>query len=142
MNREDKQDILEAIARYSHTIDSGDTEGWADVFSDDGVFEIYNPGETAAAVRAEGGDALKGFMKGVIDSIGDGQVRHFQTGTIFLDSTDGVIKTRTMLSATLRAPGTNDLSLVQTGIYDDTWQRTAGGWKLKHRAFHGDTPTG
>jgi len=48
---QDYEEIRQLYARYAHTIDTGDAEGWADVFTADGVFG-----------NAQGRDALIEFV--------------------------------------------------------------------------------
>ncbi len=38
---EAERDILDTCYRYSHTIDYGPPEAWAEVFTEDGVFDVY-----------------------------------------------------------------------------------------------------
>ena len=51
MSIEDKLAIQEIIAQYSYTYDSQDAEGFAQLFVEDGVFEVFVPGKTTASVR-------------------------------------------------------------------------------------------
>ena len=37
MNVEDRLDILQKIAEYAYTFDGKDAEGWANLFTEDGV---------------------------------------------------------------------------------------------------------
>ncbi len=61
---EAERDILRNMYRYGHTIDVGDSEGWADCFTADGIFatkgrdeEIYAP------YQIEGRAALADFVE-------------------------------------------------------------------------------
>ncbi|MSQ26432.1 MAG: nuclear transport factor 2 family protein [Dehalococcoidia bacterium] len=38
---EDERDIGDVFSRYSHTIDYGRQEEWADCFTEDGVFDVF-----------------------------------------------------------------------------------------------------
>ena len=38
LTSQDHDEIRQLYARYAHTIDTGDAEGWADTFTVDGVF--------------------------------------------------------------------------------------------------------
>ena len=51
MSIEDKLAIQEIIAQYSYTYDSQDAEGFAQLFVEDGVFEVFVPGKPTASVR-------------------------------------------------------------------------------------------
>ena len=51
MNTEDKLAIQQAIANYSYTFDSGDAEGWANIFTEDGVWEFFAGGVPTPTTR-------------------------------------------------------------------------------------------
>lgn len=44
LSADDKIEIQELVARYNRAVDSGDAQGWADTFTDDGVFESMRVG--------------------------------------------------------------------------------------------------
>jgi hypothetical protein len=50
MSLEDKLAIHEMIAQYSYAYDSKDDDGFAQVFVENGVFEIFVPGKTMPVV--------------------------------------------------------------------------------------------
>jgi hypothetical protein len=58
MSIEDKLAIQEIIVQYSYTYDSQDAEGFAQLFVEDGVFEVFVPGKTAASVRIQSRTAI------------------------------------------------------------------------------------
>ena len=45
---EARLDIADLFSRYCHRVDNGDSDGWAALFTADGVFEVPN------AIRLEG----------------------------------------------------------------------------------------
>jgi len=53
MSIEEKLAIHEMIAQYSYTYDASDPEGFAQVFAEDSVFEIFVPGKTTPSVRLQ-----------------------------------------------------------------------------------------
>jgi uncharacterized protein (TIGR02246 family) len=59
-NLEARSEVADALARYSHAIDYGDAEGWADVFTPDGVFDTIDRDDTQLRV-IEGRAALRDF---------------------------------------------------------------------------------
>jgi SnoaL-like domain len=62
MSIEDKLAIHEVIAQYSYTYDGKDAEGFAQLFVDDGVFEVLFRGQTHRfdPTQIEGGDSQVG----------------------------------------------------------------------------------
>jgi 3-phenylpropionate/cinnamic acid dioxygenase small subunit len=60
---EAERDILHNMYRYAHTIDVGDSEGWADCFTADGAFQTRGAREEIyAPYRIEGRAALVDFV--------------------------------------------------------------------------------
>ena len=55
---EDRDEILQLLYRYNHAIDSGDAEGWADTFTEDGSLD-------AAGQLISGREALVEFASSV-----------------------------------------------------------------------------
>ena len=108
-------EIQQLLARYAVTITRGDIDGLLAVFTPDGTYsafgEVYPLEEFPALVAA----APKGL---------------FLTGTAAVDL-DGDT-----------AAGTQPLAFIdhathemRIGYYDDTYRRTADGWRLRTRAM-------
>jgi hypothetical protein len=77
MTLEDRFAILEAIATYSYACDSDDADGWASVFTDDGVWESRRRGEPEPRTRLVGRVALCGWINRFSREEGDvSQARH------------------------------------------------------------------
>lgn len=89
MNVEDKLAIQEMIAEYSYTYDARDAEGFAQVFAEDGVFEIYVPGATSPAVRLQSRQEIHDWAaRRMEDRHGRFTSRHFQSGIRFDELTN------------------------------------------------------
>jgi hypothetical protein len=71
----DKIEILEIFSRYCHAVDHGDGDGWAGLFTLDGVFEVVG------AVRLEGTAQLGSMPAGVTEQ-GGGKWRHQVTSVV------------------------------------------------------------
>jgi uncharacterized protein (TIGR02246 family) len=65
----DRIEIEELLARYCHRVDHGDAEGWANLFTPDGSFEV--PG----AMTLNGTEQLRN-MPGIVAQQGGGKWRH------------------------------------------------------------------
>jgi hypothetical protein len=60
MSLEDKLTIQEAIAQYSYTYDAQDAEGFAALFTEDAVWELFAAGATHPTIRLESRAAIHG----------------------------------------------------------------------------------
>ena len=59
MSVEDKLAIQEVIARYSYAYDSRDADAFAQLFVEDGIFEVIVPGESRPTVRLSSRAAIR-----------------------------------------------------------------------------------
>jgi ketosteroid isomerase-like protein len=112
---EDRDEILQLMYRYNHAADSGDTEAYADTFTDDGVFDFRGSEVT-------GRENLKGLMAGVSGT------RHVTANPVI--EVDG--DTATLRAYVLVFRGT---TLSRVGDYDDELVRTPAGWRFSRRRF-------
>jgi uncharacterized protein (TIGR02246 family) len=143
MSIEDKLAIHEMIARYSYTYDSMDASGFAEVFADDGVFEIFVPGATTPAVRLQSRQEIHEWagprLRERAERFTD---RHYQSGILFDDVTEEEARLRVMVLVTRQAsPDTRPYANL-TGVYHDVWRKTPDGWRLAHRAAYLDRDPG
>ena len=53
--------ITEQLGRYCLTFDSHDADGWAAIFTDDGVFEVRLPPNPDPIFQARGAEQLRAF---------------------------------------------------------------------------------
>ena len=60
MSLEDKLAIQEVIAQYSYTYDAQDAEGFAALFTEDAVWELFAAGSTRPTIRLESRAAILG----------------------------------------------------------------------------------
>lgn len=139
MSADDKLAIHETIARYSYTYDGLDADGYAGVFTNDGVFEVFLPGQTSPAVRIESRMAIREWAARRLQKRrGRFGSRHYQSGTVFDELTANSAQTRTMVLVTHQHAGEPTPRIAHTGVYLDEWRRTDEGWRIAHRAAHLD----
>ena len=62
MSLADKMDILEVIARYAHTYDGRDADGFAQLFTEGGFFEVIPSGGSQPELRLESRAAIHGWV--------------------------------------------------------------------------------
>lgn len=115
MSTDDLMEIQQLLARYAVTITQGDIDGLVGVFTTDGTYsafgDTYPLDEFPALVEA----APKGL---------------FLTGTPLIElSGDTATGTQTLCFVD---HATHDMRI---GYYNDTYVRTAEGWRLRTRAM-------
>ena len=117
---EDRDEILQLLYRYNHAIDGGDARGWAETFTEDGVFDV------AGGVRT-GRDALLEFASSVHGT------RHMVLNPLIDVAGDAA-----SVRASLVVFHGKELSTI--GSYDDQLVRTPAGWRFAKRVFTPDPP--
>ena len=115
MSTDDLVEIQQLLARYAVTITRGDIDGLLAVFTADGAYSAF--GDTFGLDQFP--ELVAAAPKGL-----------FLTGTAAVEVSGDT------------ATGTQPLCFVdqsthelRIGYYNDTYQRTAGGWRLRTRAM-------
>jgi SnoaL-like domain len=143
MSIEEKLAIHEMIAKYSYTYDGRDAEGFAQVFVEDGVFEIFGPGNTIPRVRLQSRTEIRTWAAQRLQGrVGRFTSRHYQSGTVFDELTSDSALTRTMVLVTHQGVTEAAPRPTDSGVYHDQWRKTHEGWRLAHRAAHVDRDPG
>ena len=119
LTSEDKVEITELAARYNRAIDSGDAEGWAMTFTEDGVFE-------SSQGKAQGREALVRYVEDGAKQRATSQRRHWNNN--FVIEGDGDSAT---LTCYLLLMSGNEVA--GRGSYDDVLRRVDGAWRFAHR---------
>lgn len=141
MGTEDRLEILQRIAAYSYTFDGKDSEGWANLFAEDGVWDCIIKEQEAPIEHLVGRDAIHAWAVKRHKTIPDTyRSYHHQSGTIFDVLESGSAHTRTMLILTGHDPTTEDpvrnaAQVTGTGVYHDEWVKTSGEWLIKKRTL-------
>ena len=141
MNLEDRLDILQKIAEYSYTFDGKDAEGWAALFTEDGVWDSIFKEQETPTEHLVGRKAIREWASNRHKIIPDTyRSFHHQSGTIFDELTGDAARTRTMVILTGHdMSGDYDPAktarITITGIYHDDWVKTPAGWRIKKRVL-------
>jgi uncharacterized protein (TIGR02246 family) len=139
MSIEDRLAIHEIIARYSHTYDAQDAEGFAELFVEDGVFEIFVSGKSGPTVRLQSRTEIREWASRRLKArSGRFSSRHHQSGILFDELTSDSARTRTVVLVTHQGVADVAPRPVVSGVYHDRWRRTPTGWRLAHRSAHVD----
>jgi uncharacterized protein (TIGR02246 family) len=140
MTLEDKLAIKEVIAQYSYTYDAQDAEGFAALFTEDAVWELFAGGATQPSIRLESRAAIHAWaMQRLHKRRGRFISRHYQSNTLFETLTAESAQTRTMVLVTHQDVTEAAPHLTASGAYHDQWRKTPDGWRLAHRRLHHDT---
>jgi len=125
-----RQAIEDVFARYAHTADGYDAEGWVDCFTEDGIFEVETDGNR---IQFVGRQALAGFIHAHIRLLPG--TRHVMTNHL-VDIDDDNATHRCTLAGMLSRP--EKVYTFISGWYESTLEKVAGQWKIKHRIVHVD----
>lgn len=118
----DRSLILDLTARYNRAFDSGDAEGYADLFTADGVMEVEG------GPRFEGRDALAAMCANT-----QAAIRHVTTDPVVTVDGDTAVQEVTLLVVARPAAGQHGSTLQSSGRYVDDLVRTAEGWRFARR---------
>jgi hypothetical protein len=115
---EDRDEILELLYRYCHTIDSHQCEEWVSLFTSDGVYEGREGRITAGSERLA---KLVASTKGMV-------MRHVAANPLIEVTGD----TARVHSYEMVLKGT---TIASTGSHEDELVRTPDGWRFARRKF-------
>ena len=129
LSAEDRLDIMDLIARYAHTLDAGDLDGYVENFAPDAIlFEDYR-----------GRDAIREYVamlmrEGRAGPLPNGEVayRHF-VGSPTIDGADG---SATVHSYLLWVNMGTDPPVSSAGEYVDESVKLDDRWYFQSRVLH------
>src|SRR5688572_19401 len=134
----DYVEIQQLIARYARAIDTCSNNGYdyADLFTPDGAFIPSFEGKQLAPIQ--GRERLAAVSGGGSNNcknvpwINQG-VRHIYTNHVITPTAEGATGAVDMLMIGL---GGDPNKIEYDGYYEDTYVRTAQGWRFKQRVHH------
>jgi mannose-6-phosphate isomerase-like protein (cupin superfamily)/ketosteroid isomerase-like protein len=129
---EDRLDIHDLYSRWCVLLDTGQAEGWSELFTESGLFVFE-----AMQVRVEGRDALRSFAAD-IHARERGLTRHYMHNVLINEDGPAVIGRADIELLDLRAGP--DARIIKTANYQDRLERTEDGWRFSERRLYWDTP--
>ena len=128
LTSQDHDEIRQLYARYAHTIDTGNAEGWAETFTADGVF-----------ANAHGRAALVQFVRTVYEQNQElgRQSRHWNNQILIEPTADGAAGSCYLV---LYNTAVTPPAIRLTGVYKDVLIKTPNGWRFKERVVERDGP--
>ena len=136
MSIEDKIAIYEVIAKYSYTYDGKNADGFAELFTEDAVWESRRQGNAVPYTHLESQKTIRDYVTERLEGrLATTFTRHFQTGTLFEELTLNTARSRTMVMITHQTPEDEAPRVVLSGEYQDEWRKTEQGWKFARRTL-------
>ena len=124
LTTQDYIDIEQNYAKYYHTIDAGDPEGWADTFTDDGNFNGTIGRVALMESRRRAGPA---------------KTRHVVSNLVITPTAVGA---NGSLYVFIVDPQEVPVKINSYSRYDDTLVKTSKGWRFKTKMRSSDTTIG
>jgi len=130
LSLDDQLAIQALYNRYNHLLDYARASEWSECFVPEGSFEA--PG---VIPKIEGRAALIEFCAQVMPGF---KARHINNNHVF--DGDGVSATGTCYMFSWQVPGENaPMSLLNTGVYVDSLEKSGGQWRFKSRVLNLET---
>lgn len=130
---EDMLAIQQVIAQYSYTYDFKDAGGWADLFTEDGVWESYRGQNAEPGTRLKSRREIKEWAESSMQRRLAGSYNfHHQSGILFDELTDDSAQTRSMVIITAHDAPDQPNRITLTGYYQTRWRKTPQGWRIVH----------
>jgi hypothetical protein len=127
---EDRLEIIDLEAEYSRAWDSGDADGWANIFTPEGVFEITKSGDQAHRI-VRGAKELAGFCAQVGEYY---QGLHFNTAPrLHIDRDVAWGQVHFQWIGIFRSGAVHCGQRHAAGYYRVTYRRLGGGWRIERR---------
>ncbi|MDA1091801.1 MAG: nuclear transport factor 2 family protein [Acidobacteria bacterium] len=136
---QDRLEIAEQLAQYSYRWDSKDSEGFAKLFTADGAMDQHRGGEPISGARVVGHDAILDYARTSHQGrLADRQTRHHFSALVFLELTPDHAVTENMALITHQTADDTAAFISASGIYRNTWKKTAEGWRIAERVLSTD----
>ncbi len=129
----DERAVSELIYQYAYNWDGKNPDGLLSIFTKDCVFEILAP-DGNAEVRHNGRDALRAFAADRFKTVlADRQTRHHKLNTVFLETGDNKILTKTMVLTVHIVNG--EKKVANSRNIEHEFSKASGKWLIKRRTI-------
>jgi hypothetical protein len=125
----DYLEIRDLSARYNYFADTGDGEAYADLWTEDGEFEVV------------GNRTYRGRAELAACAATAAQRTVHVTADPLIEIDGDVARQRSRIISCLRTPEGDRNEFVNTGFYFDILHRTADGWRFHRRRAEVDLNT-
>ena len=129
-------EITDHLTQYSYRWDSKDSNGFAELFTDDGIMERWRAGRLVDGSQVVGRHAILGYAKASHEGrLADRQTRHHFSGLVFLELSAEAAVTENMALITHQTAEDRVPFISSSGVYRNTWKKTADGWRITKRVL-------
>jgi ketosteroid isomerase-like protein len=131
---EDRMAIQDLYARHNALNDTGDYQGWANCYTEDGLFKSAQEIRGRAAIAAAGKERYEARPSQPWVN-----PQHWNNSLIV----EGDGKSATALCYLIRIAkikATGEFSIITHGMYEDELVKVDGRWLFKSRVVHDTTP--
>ena len=128
----DRGEILQLAGRYAQSLDTNDSDGWADCFTRDGAYESDLQGRFAGREELI---RFAGICKELMERTGM-QPRHW-TNHWVINGDGETVRATSYVMVLDTAHGS---AVVAAGVYRDQLRKMDGSWKFVERVFVMDGP--
>ena len=135
----DRAAIYDVLTQYSYRWDSKDSDGFAELFTEDGILERRVNGERILSATVKGKDAILAYAKNSHQGrLSDRLSRHHFSGIVFIELNDATAITENMALITHQTENDSTAFIVSSGYYLNTWRKTEKGWRISKRVLKTD----
>ncbi len=133
----DQQEVLETLYQYTYNFDGKKPDKFAELFTENAVWEIFPRGAEKPRFSFKNRDELKDFVSNRFKTVlADRQTQHYLTNTVFLELTDDFARTQSAVLVVHKIKGEKQLKVINSTIYKDEFIKTKDGWKFsRHTAM-------
>jgi len=123
LTADDHVQIQQLVARSGYALDTGANDGgmFADLFTPDGAYGTAKGRASLVALARTRTDGIAG--------------RHFASNVIIRATDRGATGTQYEAVFAVGQDGRQS-TIIRTGRYEDTYAKTAAGWRIQTRSFH------
>lgn len=121
----EKEAIRSLLAEYCFCMDHLDFDGWADLYTEDGIFHAHSRG------AVQGRENIKKFIMGIVPLPHEGPARKHFCANIVIDLKGQEANVKCYWMMARQSPGT--VTIGACGRYFDHVVKVNGRWKFKKR---------
>jgi len=136
----DRLAIADVLTQYAYRWDGKDAAGFAELFTDDAVFERQVNGGLVPGSRVIGKQAIFEYARESHQGrLADRQSRHHFSSIVFLQLNAESAITENVALITHQTASEAYPVIRMSGIYRNTWRKTAAGWRISKRILMVDS---
>lgn len=134
-----KSEIREVLTQYSYHWDSKRSSEFSRIFTEGGIMERWLAGSLVEGSRITGRAAILDYaQRSHQGRLADRQTRHHFSAVVFLELTETTAVTENMALITHQTADDVTAFISGSGIYRNSWRKTAQGWRIERRILFTD----